>query len=72
MTYKVLANDIIIDMIIIYTGIPCRVVDIHRGSRLEIGFSLLQRGRTKPKMFTMTALPAEPLQVSLKYLLKKL
>lgn len=51
----------------------CRVIDIYKkDDHDEIGFTLLEKGRTDPKMFTMTARPREPLYVSLKSLLKRL
>ena len=72
MTYKVLASDVQVNMVLHYYGRECKVIDIYRGNQDEIGFTLLERGKSEPQMFTMTARPKEPLYVSLKYLLQRL
>ena len=70
--YRVAADDIEIDMTIIYYGMTCKVVGIYIQSPPEIGFTLLEHGKSGPKMFTMTAHCRDVLDVSLKDLLKKL
>lgn len=73
MTYKVLAADAQIGMLLYYHGMSCKIIDIYKSEdNYEIAFTLLEKGRTEPKMFTMTASYKEPLHISLKHLLKQL
>ena len=68
-----LASNVEKDMVLHYYGRSCKVIDIYKtDDREEIGFTLLEKGKTEPKMFTMTARPREALHVSLKELLKRL
>lgn len=73
MTYKVLPKDIKEGMIIFFQDAPHRVIDTHFTISNILGFTLLQLGKSKPKMFYMESLsPHELYRVSLKYLLKNL
>jgi len=72
LTYNVLATDIVEGMVIFHRDHAHRVVDVCTSIPSEIGLTLLQVGRTDPKMFYAAFHPKNTLTVSLKHLLKKL